>query len=343
MAEDESVDMAENETPITSDMLIDEDRDEAIVQMTLEQREEGLKNSRMNVILFLGLAVALFSASLFPLTTNVAYETMGATSAPIPFVLSPPLEGHDFTDATVKVFITAEDVPMHDELAVYVVKASSCAETWEGEALAEQDNSASYAFQHTETMIAGTTSEFKFRVDPGKYCVVVKFRDDGQLVNAQYSEDISIKVKTWPHQSIMGLFATVSLVLSAMAFVGAQRHGEAVRNMKMPKEESTEEKVLSSIVSDKVVAGPSAGPSGPPAAGPSGPPAAGPSGPPTAGPAGSPAEETPTTTEAASPAADEGVFEPAENGYFFKKLPDGTYDQTVYVQADDGSYKPYQA
>ena len=39
----------------------------------------------------------------------------------------------------------------------------------------------------------------------------------------------------------------------------------------------------------------------------------------------------------------EPVFEPAENGYFFRKMPDGTYDQTVYIQAEDGSYVPYQA
>jgi hypothetical protein len=45
----------------------------------------------------------------------------------------------------------------------------------------------------------------------------------------------------------------------------------------------------------------------------------------------------------AEAAATEPVFEPAENGYFFRKMPDGTYDQTVYVQAEDGSYVPYQA
>jgi hypothetical protein len=38
----------------------------------------------------------------------------------------------------------------------------------------------------------------------------------------------------------------------------------------------------------------------------------------------------------------EGMFEPAENGYFFRKLPDGTYDQTVFVQNEDGSYAPHQ-
>jgi hypothetical protein len=41
-------------------------------------------------------------------------------------------------------------------------------------------------------------------------------------------------------------------------------------------------------------------------------------------------------------ASDEPTFEPADNGYFFRKMPDGSYDQTVYVQAEDGSYVPYE-
>ncbi|MGB2340806.1 MAG: hypothetical protein ACPH9K_07410, partial [Candidatus Poseidoniaceae archaeon] len=106
-------------------------------------------------------------------------------------------------------------------------------------------------------------------------------------------------------------------------FIGAQRHGEGVKALTEPSKKTTEEEVLETV----------AGPSGPPpsAAGPSGPPPAspGPAGPPEAAPSEEPATEP--------------VFEPAENGYFFRKMPDGTYDQTVYVQAEDGSYVPYQA
>ena len=96
------------------------------------------------------------------------------------------------------------------------------------------------------------------------------------------------------------------------------------RALTEPSKQSTEDEVLAS-----------AGPSGPPpsSAGPSGPPPAGPSGPPQAD------EPEPVAEEAAT----EPVFEPAENGYFFRKMPDGSYDQTVYVQAEDGSYVPYQA
>ena len=37
-----------------------------------------------------------------------------------------------------------------------------------------------------------------------------------------------------------------------------------------------------------------------------------------------------------------GRTSPAENGYFFRKMPDGSYDQTVYVQNADGAYVPHE-
>ena len=39
---------------------------------------------------------------------------------------------------------------------------------------------------------------------------------------------------------------------------------------------------------------------------------------------------------------DDSVFEPAGNGYFYRKMADGTYEQTIYVQSEDGTYTPYQ-
>ncbi|MBL6892466.1 MAG: hypothetical protein ISR20_02655, partial [Candidatus Poseidonia sp.] len=88
------------------------------------------------------------------------------------------------------------------------------------------------------------------------------------------------------------------------------------------------------------------GPSGPPGSGPSGPPDSGPSGPPQeAGPEGPP-ETTPVASPdaVAEPVVAEAAytFEPAENGYFYKKMADGSYDQTVFVQGEDGEYVPHQ-
>ena len=54
------------------------------------------------------------------------------------------------------------------------------------------------------------------------------------------------------------------------------------------------------------------------------------------GPAGPPEPHTPEAS------TEEPTFEATDNGYFFRKMPDGSYDQTVYVQSEDGSYVPYE-
>ena len=134
------------------------------------------------------------------------------------------------------------------------------------------------------------------------------------------------------------------LSLSGFAFVGAQKHGTALRKILEGENETTESKVLSEASKARIAAGPG----GAPPAGPTGPPGAppaeqtGPTGPPGAPPAEAAPAEAPSAEPAAAPAADEGTFEPAENGYFFRKLPDGSYDQTVYVQNAEGAYVPHQ-
>ena len=101
--------------------------------------------------------------------------------------------------------------------------------------------------------------------------------------------------------------------------------------------------------------GPPSGPSGPPS-GPSGPPdSSGPSGPPS-GPAGPPDLSGPPsdpplaesndhaeTVEQPPWATDGSVFEPQGDGYYFRKMTDGSYDQTVYYVGSDGEYVPYEA
>ena len=79
---------------------------------------------------------------------------------------------------------------------------------------------------------------------------------------------------------------------------------------------------------------------GPPAAGPTGPPAAGPSGAPeVASPVVQEVVETPVVVEEQVEAVGD-VYEDQGDGWFFRKLPDGSYDQTVYV-VEDGQYVPY--
>ena len=70
-------------------------------------------------------------------------------------------------------------------------------------------------------------------------------------------------------------------LLSGFAFVGAQRHGSALRTLLEGENESTESKVLSEASQARIAAGPGGTTSGrskrpPPAAGPSAPPQASP-------------------------------------------------------------------
>jgi hypothetical protein len=41
-----------------------------------------------------------------------------------------------------------------------------------------------------------------------------------------------------------------------------------------------------------------------------------------------------------TPETDQGVYEDQGDGWYFRKLPDGTYDQTVYTFSE-GQYVPH--
>ena len=142
----------------------------------------------------------------------------------------------------------------------------------------------------------------------------------------------------------LALIGIVCLLLSGFAFIGAQKNGKHVKSLIEPKvEPSIEEAVLSQTSSEKIIAGPSGpptGPSGPPS-GPTGPPTAGPTGPPVAGPTGPPvAVEEPQLENDTTSEPDQDVYEDQGDGWFFRKFPDGTYDQTVYTFSE-GQYIPH--
>ena len=52
-------------------------------------------------------------------------------------------------------------------------------------------------------------------------------------------------------------------------------------------------------------------------------------------------ETTPPEQSPAEPAPTGDVYEDQGSGWYFRKLPDGTYDQQVYV-IKDGFYVPYE-
>lgn len=115
----------------------------------------------------------------------------------------------------------------------------------------------------------------------------------------------------------------------------------------MPKE-SVESQVLESVSQSKLLAGPGAPPKSGPTSGPSSGPSTGPSTPPSSGPSVAPqsqdqdGEVSDSATAGSSPSTTSEVYEDAGNGFFFRKLPDGNYDQTVYVKSEDGLYKPHE-
>ncbi len=314
---------------------VDEDQDEVLEVMTLEQRQEALKQSRWNVFMWLGIAVIMFGFALWPMSFDEAYDGFtNSAEKDIGLVWGPSLPGEDFMDVPLKIDVEVINPPaaLDVHLAAYALQEDDCAQNLGSQtALAREGTDHSYQYQLLdETPVAGGEYTFDFKLDAGQYCVIVQFVDsDGANVGTAGTE-MNIDGAVYPNQVIAGLLGLVCLGLSAFAFLGAQKHGESVKKMLEEDLETTENKVLASISSERIAAGPS----GPPGAdGPAGPPG-------SAGPSGPPQSDEPS--DASPEAVDEATFEPAENGYFFKKLADGSYDQTVYIQNEDGTYVAHE-
>ena len=329
MSDEENVAEAEPETT-ESVPVLDEDRDELMKDMTLEERQEALKRSRWNVFLYLGLAALMFGFALFPFP--FAAEPVGNSyEQDLGFVWGAPLDGEDFTDVPIEIEVTATNPPANPDarIAVYLINSDDCTanDILELKRDARTDPSHDNQFQMSnKAPIVDEVVTFEFNVDGGGQCLFAEYVDKDDSSDILIG-GMDIDGSMWPNQIWAGIFAILFLGLSGFALIGAQKHGAGVKALTEPSKKSTEEEVLEQT----------AGPTGPPPSkGPSGPPQASPSGPPEAsGPAGPPEPQTP------EPASAEPTFEPAENGYFFRKMPDGSYDQTVYVQAEDGSYVPY--
>ena len=332
---------------------IDSSQEEVTESMTLEQRQDELKKSRWNVFLWLGIAVLMFTFALFPMPFSANYDDFtDSAEKDIGLVWGPSLAGDDLFDVPLHLDVTAVNPPTYSNTSInaYVIKMNNCQQnlgifTEE----AKLGGNHAYQYQTIGDLIEGEEYTFKFSVDPGQYCIIVQYynQTSGE-VDSTFNNDMSVKGKVWPNQVIGGLFGLICLSLSAFAFIGAQKHGAHVKQILENGAQSTEEKVLASLTEARVAAGPT----GPPAPGPTGPPSPGPTGPPAAGPTGPPDVQQQTVEQPApepepiatsTPPPSGATFEPAEGGYFYKKLPDGSYEQIVYVQNADGTYAPYEA
>ena len=235
------------------------------------------------------------------------------------------------------------------------------------------ENGPRHNWQHAviDTPVIGQEYVLTFDVDPGMYCMQIITDAEFKTPN---SVNVDVTFKFYPFQIIAGSIAIISLGLSIFAFIGAQKRGQWVRDAKLPTGRSVEQEILDHTSQERISAGPSGPPSGPsgPPSGPSGPPgSSGPSGPPS-GPAGPPDSSGPSgppsgpagppdlsgppsdpplaesndhaeTVEQPPWATDGSVFEPQGDGYYFRKMTDGSYDQTVYYVGSDGEYVPYEA
>lgn len=342
--------MSEEELDAAGALAVDEDQDELMEEMSIEERKERLKKTRWNVFLYLGIAAILFGFALFPMPFSADWDDFSTSAEKdIGLVWGLPVDGEDLFDVPMRLTVTADNPPTQAaiNIAVYVIEQDDCTDFTLSEKMQEAKGGDSHAYQYQEAdsrVLAGGTYDFEFNIDPGQYCLIAEYIDgNGDKITSSGSA-LNVEGKLYPNQFFGGILGLLCLSLSGFAFLGAQKHGTALRKILEGENETTESKVLSEASKARIAAGPGgappAGPTGPPGAPPAG--KAGPAGPPGAPPAEAAPVEAPEVEPAAAPSADEGTFEPAENGYFFRKLPDGSYDQTVYVQNAEGAYVPYE-
>ena len=341
--------MTEEELDTAGALAVDEDQDERLEEMSLEERKERLKKVRWNVFLYLGVAAILFGFALFPMPFSADYDGFSKSAEKdIGLVWGVPVDGEDMFDVPMRLTVTATSPPTQSNIniAVYVIEQDDCTDFTLSEKMQDAKTGGSHSNQYQEAesrVLADGTYDFEFNIDPGQYCLIAEYIDgNGDKITSD-EQSLSVEGKLYPNQFIGGVLGLLCLGLSGFAFVGAQKHGAVLRKILEGENETTESRVLSEASQDRIAAGPSGAP---PSSGPSGPPGVLPTGP--AGPPEPTASlDAPDTEATAEPAeepssANEGTYEAAENGYFFRKMPDGTYDQTVYVKTDDGTYVPHE-
>ncbi|MBQ46047.1 MAG: hypothetical protein CMP10_00890, partial [Zetaproteobacteria bacterium] len=268
--------------------------DEIPAKTSLEERQEKMKRSRWNVLMYLGLATILFSFSLFPMTTEM--EVGYAKDYETGYIFGIPVAGADYTDVPVEIIIEVESVPIDaSKIEVFIIQADYCTKTINGAITDYQDEDGNSLaqlqiatrneqthqrqLQTIEDISPGETYTLNFDIDSGNYCVQIITETNNGL-----DVKLNVTYKMYPFQIVGGASALICLLLSIFAFIGAQKHGREVREAMNPnKRESIENQVLSQTSGDRISAGPRGGPTSGPNAPPSGPsaPPSGPSAPPS--------------------------------------------------------------
>lgn len=328
---------------------------------SLETLQTDLKRSKWRAFLFVGITIVLFGFTIFPMSTNVPYDPLwGAAQKDIGFVWGPSASGEDLMDVPFELeveVVRAPSISSNVTLEAYVLKLDDCQdlEVSEFQQKAKDGGSHDYQYLSKKDPLEGERYTFKFNLDMGQYCVKVQYVNDQGTVQNQ-NTDLSVKGKLWPNQVIAGVPGFIFFGLSIYAVLGLLSNRSKVNQI-------LEQERLEEVAAQRI----SQGPAGPPksAAGPSGPPksAVGPSGPPKpqkrsgppkssiststdqskrSGPPPSNSEENIESVQEENTQTDDSTYEPAGNGYFYRKMADGSYEQIIYIQAEDGTFTPYE-
>ena len=334
---------------------------------TLASLQESLKKSRWNVFMFLGIALLMFAFALFPMPMDADFE-YGTAQKDIGFVWGPSLGGEDFMDVPYEVTVGVDRLPPTTEnttLEIYVLQIDDCTQIEklsEAQSTAKLTNSHQYQYDFVKSPVEGKDYTFDFNLDMAQYCLNTKVvYDNGELVDPS-NTNLKVTGKLWPNQVIAGVPGLFFLGLSSFAFIGAQKVGKKVKELLENDKVTEEQIVLEDARKQKI----SQGPSGPPkpVAGPGGPPqpVSGPTGSPqSAAPSSGPANvaSTPAESQRAGPPpasspqespaetlaepTESSTYEDAGNGYFYRKMADGSYEQTIYIKDQAGQYIPYES
>ena len=276
------------------------------------------KKTRWNVFLYLGVAAILFGFALFPMPFSADWDDFSTSAEKdIGLVWGLPVDGEDMFDVPMRLTVTADNPPTQSNIniAVYVIEQDDCTDFTLSEKMQDAKGGDSHATSIKRPILrvlAGGTYDFEFNIDPGQYCLVAEYIDgNGDKITSE-GQSLSVEGKLYPNQFIGGILGVLCFSLSGFAFLGAQKHGQALRKILEGENETTESKVLVRSQQARIAAGPG----GAPPQGQPGPPGAPPAGPvqrvlralhPDASPPKPPAVEPPRHTE-----PDEGTFEPAE-------------------------------